>query len=278
MYLQNLPYTEINTNFDKSKTVIVLPISTIEQHGPHLPLGTKGFIEEAIASEAAKILKRDAIQVLIFPTLYYAPCHISDGFDYNIHVSARTFSDFLYEIGYSAYRCGFKYFCLLNFSISPDTLKAIQVAIEDLQKLEGYFAFDPMPLWIFSNYEGFENELKEYNVDPRSEIHADIKETSALLYLDPVLVKKDILASLNSNTTIPKWELFKGNYTFIDMGAKNGYVGSPSLANEELGKKFIEKAAEILATSIKFVYNGNKLPPLPISIRMILKLIDLDEI
>src|SRR5215467_7149597 len=34
-------------------TPIVLPVGAIEQHGPHLPLGTDGFIPQHIATETA---------------------------------------------------------------------------------------------------------------------------------------------------------------------------------------------------------------------------------
>jgi len=45
--------------------IILIPIGSIEQHGPHLPLGTDSIIAEHVAGE---VERRFSGKVLLYPT------------------------------------------------------------------------------------------------------------------------------------------------------------------------------------------------------------------
>lgn len=262
---------------DKEKTVVLVPVGSVEQHGPHLPLGTKCFLSEAVAYEAESLLKKEGIIALIAPVFPYMPCQSSFGFPGCFSIGARTFSDALYEIGYSFKREGFAFVYYVNLSISPDALKAVSVAIEDLNTLNDFRAYDPMPLWNFSPNEKIEELLKQTGLEPSHELHADIKETSALLALDPSLVQTSLLAQLPRCHVNPSWEVLKGNFSYQEMGSESGYLGSPDAATPEIGQIFLREAGFALSEAVKFTLEGNELPELPLQIRMLLKMVDLDE-
>lgn len=173
-------------------------------------------------------------------------------------------------------RDGFKNIAFVNLSISPDALKAVSVAVDDLNTLRDFRAIDPMPLWTFSRNEALDTAINNLGLEPGNEVHADVKETSALLHLAPELVNEE-LARLPSCSVNPAWEVLKGNFSFQEMGSRDGYLGTPSLANLELGKLYVAEAAYALAESIKFAAEGNAMPELPLQIRMLLKMVDLDE-
>lgn len=262
---------------DRDNTVILVPLGSVEQHGPHLPLGTKGFISETVAYRAGALLKKSGINCLIAPTFPFMPCHVSYGFQGNFSIGARTFSDAIYEIGQGFHKDGFKYLYYVNLSLSPDALKAVAVAIEDLNTLTDFNAFDPMPLWNFSPNDVINDELKTLGLEPSNEIHADVKETSVLLSIDESLVKTEMLSTLPSYKVNSSWEILKGNFSFLEMGAENGYLGSPASSNKQLGNIITQEAAFGLSEAIKFTLDGNELPELPMQIRMLLKMVDLDE-
>lgn len=263
---------------DKANTFVVVPLGSVEQHGPHLPFGTKSFLSEYIAFEAANKLKRQDYSCLITPTLPYMPCQNNSGFSGIFSMSARTFSDALYEIGNSFANEGFKCVFFVNMSVSPDALKAVNTAIDDLNaNIPGFRAFDPMPLWNFSHDDKIEEFLRGMNIEPKNEIHADIKETSAMLALDPSLMREQISVALPACNVNTGWEMLKGNISFQEMGATRGYLGSPSKANKDLGNIYLNQASNALAESMKFVSEGNELPELPLQVRMLLKIVDLDE-
>lgn len=276
MNLTDLTAAEL-LQLDKENTFIMVPLGSVEQHGPHLPLGTKCFLAETIAFMAANRLKAENMRCLITPTVPFMPCHTSNGFSGSFGVGARTFSDALYEIGSSFSRDGFKSIFFVNLSISPDALKAVGVAVDDLNTLREFKAFDPLPLWTFSRNERLDAFLRDHGLEPGNEIHADVKETSAIMHLDQSLMRPEIARQLRACCVNPAWEVLKGNFSFQEMGSESGYLGSPAQATPELGRLYVEEAAFALAESIKFAAEGNSLPEMPLQIRMLLKMVDLDE-
>jgi creatinine amidohydrolase len=262
---------------DRENAIVFLPIGTTEQHGPHLPMGTKGFIAETLAFQAGIQVKKSGRPCLVAPTLPYSTCQISFKAGPAFSIGARVFSDLVYEIGQAFFREGFRNFFVVNTTISPENLKAISVALDDLNRLEGFRAHDPMPSWILSHKLLLDDYLKQLGINPENEVHADVKETSALLYLDEEMVKKPLLCRLPPVPVNLSWETLKGHFTFRDMGADLGYIGSPGLAQPEIGKLYIEEGGEYLAECVQAILNGEALPGLPIPVRMFLTLIDLDE-
>ncbi len=276
MNISELTAAEI-ASIDKEKAVVLVPIGSVEQHGPHLPLGTKCFLSEAIACEAEALLKKAGIITLIAPVLPFMPCQSSFGFPGCLSMGARTFSDALYDIGHSFKREGFAFVYYVNLSISPDALKAVAVAVEDLNTLNDFKAYDPMPLWNFSQNEKIEEFLRRLGLKASHELHADVKETSALLALDPGLVQTSMIRQLPRCQINPSWEVLKGNFSYQEMGSDSGYLGSPDAADAELGQVYLSEAGFALAETVKFTIEGNELPELPLQIRMLLKMVDLDE-
>lgn len=262
---------------DKPNTFVIIPLGSLEQHGPHLPLGTKTFISETISFMAANRLKDEEYSCIIAPTVPFMPCQNNLGFSSYFSMSARTYSDALYDIGISFANEGFKCLFFVNMSLSLDALKAVSTAIQDLNQRQNFMAFDPMPLWNFSNDEKIDSFLSSINIDSKNEIHASVKETSALLSLDPSLVRSNIFRELPDCNVNKSWEMLKGNYTFKEMGSTKGYLGAPSKSSSLFGKLYLEQASIALAESMKFVSQGNELPELPLPIRMLLKMVDLDE-
>lgn len=98
-----------------------------------------------------------------------------------------------------------------------------------------------------------------------------------MLALDPTLIREQISAALPACNVNTGWEMLKGNISFQEMGSTKGYLGSPAKANKDLGNLYLNQASYALAESMKFVSEGNELPELPLQVRMLLKMVDLDE-
>ncbi|NLM16181.1 MAG: creatininase family protein [Candidatus Riflebacteria bacterium] len=277
MFLSDLTAPEVK-KLNRDVTAVLIPMGTTQQHGPHLPLSTQSNLAEMIAYKAGENISIDGLTPLITPTINFIPSNVTAGFNAVFSVAPRTFSDMLYDIGRTFAQEDFKYLYFVNLSISPETIKAIDTAINDLSEFSRIKAFDPLSVWNFSPSQPIKEYLEAKGLKYENELYADIKTTSAMLAINPSFVKTDILSDLPPKKVNIKWEMLKGNFSFLQMGADNGYIGTPSMADPELGKLYLDEASLALSTAIKYTFQDQKLPGLPLHIKMLLKMIDLDEV
>ena len=50
------------------RPLVLVPVGSVEQHGPHLPLATDAIVAAAVAREAARVLAARGAQVVVAPT------------------------------------------------------------------------------------------------------------------------------------------------------------------------------------------------------------------
>lgn len=277
MNLNTLTAAEI-ASYDRDQTLVLIPAGSTEPHGPHLPVGTKTYLAEALAFEIGQHLKDSGLRYLVAPVFPYLPCQASLGISGALTISARVASEMLYEIGAAVHRDGFRNVAFIHLSSSPEATKAVLTACDELAQLDGLSAIDPLSTIRFTNPPNITVALREAGVDPATELHADARETGAMLYLDPDLVKSDTARILSPRIVNIQWESLKGNYSWKDRGAVDGYAGTPSAATPKLGQIFLEEIGKIGADAIISTYNGGEPPVPPLSARLFLKLIDLDDL
>ena len=85
-------WEELTTNEIKKinrKTVLIFPFSSIEQHGPHLPLNTDKKILEGILLEFNKKYKSN--KYLIMPEIYFGSATEHTDFDGTISIDSLEF-------------------------------------------------------------------------------------------------------------------------------------------------------------------------------------------
>ncbi|MBP7635250.1 creatininase family protein [Candidatus Ozemobacteraceae bacterium] len=277
MNLNTLTAQEV-ASFDRAQTFVLVPAGSTEPHGPHLPLGTKAYLAEALAFEIGQHLKEAGLKYLMAPVFPYLPCQASLGLEGALTISPRTACEILYEIGAACHRDGFRNVAFIHLSTSPDATKAILTACDELSQLDGMTAIDPLAAVRFTNPPATSAALKQEGTDPLSELHGDARETGAMLYLDPDLVKADCSAILPPRIVNLPWESLKGNFSWKDRGAVDGYAGTPAAASPKLGQLYLEELGRIGAESILTAYNGGQPPALPLSARLFLKLVSLDDL
>src|SRR5512132_4634415 len=99
--------------FDPQNAVAVLPVAAVEQHGPHLPLGTDALICDAILDDALARLDA-ATPVLRLPTqrVGHSPEHT--GFPGTLSLQAATVVALWTDIGRSVAAAGIRKLLLFN--------------------------------------------------------------------------------------------------------------------------------------------------------------------
>ena len=159
--------------------LLVLPVGSTEQHGPHLATGTDALIATAVAERAAAAASRPETIVLA-PTLAYGASdhHLPVGGTLSLGVA--TFQLVLRDLLASAASAGFRRMFVLNGHGGNAAVCAIAVA--EASREHGLLAAAAMASDLVDPGE-IEGPLHG---------HAGSFETSLVLVLDPDRVRPDL--------------------------------------------------------------------------------------
>lgn len=214
---------------DRSKTIVLAPITAVEQHGPHLPTGTDKIICGAV-SEAVE--QRKSESVLLLPTLWLGASAHHLRFGATLSAELDTYISTLCEIARCLLEDDFERIMFLNGH--GGNIDPLNVALRELQ------LDDPRPLICGGSYwsvaakviaDGLEGKDKQVG-------HACEFETSMIMHLRPELVDTPKLADAG------RWHdsTIEGLFVSRDMmqRTKAGCTGRPDLATPEKGAALFE--------------------------------------
>src|SRR5256885_15541705 len=101
------------------RSVVLLPLGAIEQHGPHLPRPGDWAGAEELARRVAPHLRRGGFRPIVLPGLPYGASPLARGFAGTISLSARTLVAVAAEILDALAAQGFRRFVLANYQADP---------------------------------------------------------------------------------------------------------------------------------------------------------------
>lgn len=126
MMLDELTMPEIKDAVDKN-SIIIIPIGSIEEHGPHLPLCTDSIQAEEVAENLAARL-----DILVAPPIRYGVCTTTRNFPGTISIKFETLRNLISEILSELVRHGFKRIILFSGHAGRSHMAALKVAAQDL--------------------------------------------------------------------------------------------------------------------------------------------------
>jgi creatinine amidohydrolase len=173
---------------DRERGVVLLPVSAIEQHGPHLPLGTDALIATALVDGLRR--RPPSADVLVLPAQETG--HSLEHVDYpgTLTHAAETLLACWDDLGAAVARCGLRRLVLLNTHGGNQplvTLAALRLRQRHrlLAVRANYFALGSPP-GLFAADELLHG------------IHGGETETSLMLHLHPDLVDRAALADFQA--------------------------------------------------------------------------------
>ncbi len=209
-----------------SRPLVVLPLGSCEQHGPHLPLDTDHAVAEAVAGRAAALLADDAGPLLIAPGQPYGASGEHEGFPGTVSIGHTALYTLMVELGRSMLRWAGR---LLVVNGHGGNLPSMSAAIATLRR-EGCDA-----AW--------------WPCIPRgADLHAGYAETSMMLRLRSAAVQVERAVA---GPCEPIGRLLDRLIAKSVRGVSDsGVLGDPSGASAQYGEELLAGMAARLAEDI----------------------------
>lgn len=241
----------------EAHAVVILPISPLEEHGPHLPLGTDALFAEYFAGMTAEIVtKSEPDTPVVIAPLIPVGTHVYR-FMGSVFIRQRVIRNLVLDYGRSLARAGFKRLIIVSSHGGPGHMVALDEAATSLTKFRRIDTINLTSTIICKFLSGELVErisaacqtplTDEERVALGMDYHAGWWETSVMLHLHPELVEesyRDLPDAL-----VPRWKLRPR--TPLKPPAGQGYLGAPARANVDFAKASLmvlrEEASWVIA-------------------------------
>ena len=221
-----------------SRRIIILPVGSLEQHGPHLPLN----VDVVIPTSLAKMVD-EQLDAMVLPTIAYGyKSHPTSGggqlFPGTTSLNGMTLINLTLDILKETYRHGGMRFLLLNghYENLAFVTEAVELFIEEKSDARVVVLcwWDQVSdelvdeLFAGAGFPGWDTE------------HAAITETSLMQYFAPELVREDRIIDDQSERNVT-YSIFPPPEDIIP---KSGVLYKATYASREKGEKLAKHVVD----------------------------------
>lgn len=213
------------------KQVVLIPVGSIEQHGPHLPISTDSDIVSEIANQVSK-----KTNCLLMPTINYGVSFEHSPF-FNVSITESTLEKILVDICISLQKNGINDIIILNghhgnqHSLVHVPKKVLKISKRNVRVL------------IFSYWNFMKREFD----------HAGFVETSIMLAISNKVKMSRATKGLVIEGMSPKEKIRirrLATKSFINA-TKNGIWGDPRKATKKDGQGILVEIVQNLVKKVK---------------------------
>ena len=241
------------------RSVVMLPLGAVEQHGPHLPLLVDWLGAEALADSVAPHLERAGYRVILAPALPYGASPLAAAWAGTVSLSGVTLRRAIVEIVWSLARAGFRRFVLSSYQADRAHVRAMGEAKRVLLSKRA-----PGGGRLRIQFAGFSPEASTQaamlsprvlrlsrSPRPAFEWHSGELETALVLARRPDLARRRLIRRLP-----PAWvdwgaALRKGAQTFEAIAPGGlGYFGWPAAARAITARRVLRLRGRLMAREI----------------------------
>jgi len=213
---------------DVGRPVVLVPLGSTEQHGPHLPLDTDIAVASVVCDALAARLAADGIDAVVAPPIAYGASGEHEDFPGTISIGTQALTFLIVELGRSASAWADR---IVFVNGHGGNVEALATAVPVLIDEERNAAWVPC-------VPGAETLPGGVPVDA----HAGRSETSILLALDPGRVHTD---GFEAGNVTPVRELMGDLRERGVRGvAPNGVLGDPVPATAGEGRMLLQSMVD----------------------------------
>ena len=211
----------------KKKKIAIIPVGSIEQHGPHLPISTDSDIVYEVARQVS-----EKCNFLLIPTISYGISFEHSPF-FNLSIKQKTLEQLLIDICISLLKNGISSIFIINGHYgNQKTLENVNRIIR--KKLKNKLRINVFSYWHFMKHE-FD--------------HAGFVETSLMLAISKKvkMTKAQIGLVTTKLSKKEKQRISKLALKSFPAATRNGVWGNPSKSTAKQGKKFLDEIVRNLS-------------------------------
>ncbi len=242
MIIEEMTTLGFSEGLKKTRTVIV-PLGSIEQHGPHLPMHTDIFHAYEIARRASAL-----VPVFVAPPVNFGVCRSTADFPGTIGIRSDTLVSLTVDVTESLYRHGIRHFILYSGHAGTNHMAALLTAADEMMD-----AYDDTAFAVISDLELCDAEFFAL-VESTNDSHAGEIETSLIMALAPDLVGEVPPAD---RPVFPRPHLVRDTRAHW----KSGVWGDPTKASREKGEQMVTILSRNLAKLAESMNNREKKAP-----------------
>ena len=243
----------------KKTDIMIIPVGSTEQHGPHLPLGSDSLQGTDLAKRVVARLAQDGVTVVAAPTIPFGISHHHMKFPGSITLSYGTLQAVIKEVCRSLHVHGFRKFVLLLSH--GGNLSTLKLVAEDLA-LEMPDVKVIVPDWLPVMGARYAETLKSPRT--KDEHHSGEGETARMLASTPKLVKMEKAKAYYVKPEHDPYlkKPYTGPVAVVDGGwdmklaTPSGLMGDPTRATAETGERLYGIITDWLCQVIKAEFAG----------------------
>ncbi len=248
--IEEMTWLQVEQALAEGKTTVLLACGAVEQHGPHLPIGTDTYLGTAIAERAAVL----AGTALVAPTLRPGLSDHHMSFPGSFTLRPETFVAVLTDYCTSLAGHGFERIVVFpSHGGNADMMKAhfpwLARSLADRTEVV-------LSMRLGDDMLRMGEYLAEHGVTiGRAGVHAGYSETAMMLAYVPELVRMEHAApgltdeAFYAPEQVPRSQMSSFLYG-IRSQSPSGVLGDPTGAEAEIGERLLQMAAESLVRDV----------------------------
>jgi len=229
----------------KTDPVVLLPVGTVEQHGPHLPVASDNMVADFFARKVA-----EATGAVIAPTINYGCSDVFRGFPGTLSIQTETFKALLRDVMHALYRdAGFRRLVIVDNHGGNET------HVEEISRgLRREMGRDTLIGCLYPWNLGYAVMREVYPDAGAVYGHGGEPETSAMMAMYPEDVQmkrarkggysptRGFKMSGYTKVAVPGQKAGEASlYLDADEVAPDGVTGDPMTATAEYGRQWVER-------------------------------------